>query len=189
MTALLISLFLLDIFFIHISNVIPFPSSCLPTPRNSLSHHPSPCFYKGALPPPTLSSAPSHSPALGHQAFTRQRAPSPIDARQGHPLPARAMGSLHVYCLVCGLLPRSSRGICLVDIVVLPMGLQTPSSPSVLYLTPPLGTPCSVQWLSMSISLCICQVLAEPLERQLHQAPVTMHFLTSTIVSVFDDCV
>jgi hypothetical protein len=29
----------------------------------------------------------------------------------------------------------------LVDIVVLPMGLQTPSAPSVLPLTPPLGVP------------------------------------------------
>jgi hypothetical protein len=28
----------------------------------------------------------------------------------------------------------------LADIIVLPMGLQTPSAPSVLSLTPPLGT-------------------------------------------------
>ena len=32
----------------------------------------------------------------------------------------------------------------LVDIVVLPMGLQPPSAPSVLSLAPPLGSPCSV---------------------------------------------
>jgi hypothetical protein len=51
----------------------------------------------------------------------------------------------------------------LVDIVVLPIGLQTPSAPSVLYLTPPLGTP----WMAGSICLCICQALAEPLKRQL----------------------
>ena len=44
----------------------------------------------------------------------------------------------------------------LVDIVVLPMGLQTPSASSVL--TPPLGFPCSVQWSAMS--LCICQSLS-----------------------------
>ena len=31
-------------------------------------------------------------------------------------------------------------GVWLVDIVVLPMRLQTPSTPSVLSLTPPLGT-------------------------------------------------
>ena len=35
-------------------------------------------------------------------------------------------------------------GLWLVDIIVLPMGLQTPSVPSVLSLTPPSGTLCSV---------------------------------------------
>jgi hypothetical protein len=49
-------------------------------------------------------------------------------------------GSIHVYFLVCDLDPGSSRGLCLVDIVLFPMGLQTPSAPSVLSLTPPLGT-------------------------------------------------
>jgi hypothetical protein len=34
---------------------------------------------------------------------------------------------------------------CLYDIIVLPMGLQTPSAPSVLSLIAPLGTLCSVQ--------------------------------------------
>jgi hypothetical protein len=41
--------FLLDIFFIYISNVSPFPG--LPF-GNPLSHSPSPCLYEGA-PPPT----------------------------------------------------------------------------------------------------------------------------------------
>jgi hypothetical protein len=41
----------------------------------------------------------------------------------------------------------------LVDTVVLPLGLQTPSSPSVPSVTPPLGTPWSVQWLPVSICL------------------------------------
>jgi hypothetical protein len=79
-------------------------------------------------------------------------------------------------------------GTWLVD-VVLPMGLQTPSAPSVLSLTPPLGTPCSVQCLDASICLCICQVLVKPLRRQLYQTPVSKHFLASTIVSWFDDCI
>ena len=60
-------------------------------------------------------------------------------------------GSLHVYSLVDSLLPGSSGGLWLVDIVVLPVGLQTPSAPSVLSLTPPLGSPYSVQWLHASI--------------------------------------
>jgi hypothetical protein len=38
----------LFIFFINISNVIPFPG--FPS-RKPLSHPPSPCFYEGALPP------------------------------------------------------------------------------------------------------------------------------------------
>jgi hypothetical protein len=76
----------------------------------------------------------------------------------------------------------------LVGIVVLPMGLQTPLAPSVLSLAPPLGTLCSVQWMAASILLCICQALAEPLRRQLYQALLSKHFLASTIVSAFDDC-
>ena len=76
-------------------------------------------------------------------------------------------------------------------LVVLPMVLQTPSAPSILSLIPPLGTPlgtlCSVQWLASSIHLCICQDLAEPLRRQLYQAPVIKYFLASTIVSGFGD--
>ena len=97
-------------------------------------------------------------------------------------------GSLHVYSLVGGLVPGISGGVCLVDIVVLPMGLQTPSALSVLSLTPPLGTLCSVLWLATSIHICIGQALAEPLRGQLYQAPVSKHFLASAIVSRFDVC-
>ena len=43
--------------------------------------------------------------------------------------------------------------------------------------------------LSGSISLCICQALAEPLRRQLYQAPVIKQFLASTIVFGFGDCI
>jgi hypothetical protein len=101
-------------------------------------------------------------------------------------------GFLRVYSLVGGLVPGSSEvggGVWLVDIIVLPIGLQTPSVPSVLSLTPPLGTPCSVQWLAARIRLCICQALAEPPKRQLYQAPVSKYFLASAIVSVFGVCI
>jgi hypothetical protein len=57
------------------------------------------------------------------------------------------------------------------------MGLQAPSAPWVLSLPPPLGTLCSVQWIAVSIHFCICQALAEPLRRQLYQAPVSKHML------------
>jgi hypothetical protein len=64
----LFSFFKLDIFFIYISNAIPFPSPP-PTHRIPLSHAPSPCFYEDAHPPthpPTPTSLPWHSPTLGH---------------------------------------------------------------------------------------------------------------------------
>jgi hypothetical protein len=69
------------------------------------------------------------------------------------------------------------------------MGRQTPSALWVLSLVPPLGTLCSVQWLAVSIHLCICQALVQPLRRQLYQTPVSKHLSASTIVSGFDDCI
>ena len=51
----------------------------------------------------------------------------------------------------------------MVDIVVLPMGVKTASASSVLPLTPPLWSSCSVRWLAASIHVCIVQALAEPL--------------------------
>jgi hypothetical protein len=86
----------------------------------------------------------------------------------------------------------------LVDIAVLSMWMHTPLAPSVLSenyfiiklsLTPPLGTPHSVQWSAVSIHLCTFQALAELLRTQLYKAPVSMHFLASTIVPAFADCI
>jgi hypothetical protein len=77
----------------------------------------------------------------------------------------------------------------LVDTVVLPMGLQAPSTLPVLALTPPLGPLCSVQWLAASIHIYIGQALAEPIRRQLYQAPVSKHFLASAIVSGLGVCI
>jgi hypothetical protein len=59
-----------------------------------------------------------------------------------------------MYSLVVASLPGSSVGVWLVYIIVPLMGLQMPSAPSVLSLTPPLGTLCSVKWLGVSIYLC-----------------------------------
>jgi hypothetical protein len=117
---------------------------------------PLPLLVWGCSPthPVTPVSPPWHSPTLRHRALTETRASPPIDVQQGHPL-------LHMWlepwvppCVLLGwwFSPwelRSGGGgggvaAWLVDIVVLPMGLQTPSAPSVLYLAPPLGTPCSV---------------------------------------------
>jgi hypothetical protein len=89
----------------------------------------------------------------------------------------------HVYSLVDGLVPGSSgMGVWVVDIFVLLMGLQTPSTPSVLSLTPLLGTLRSFQWLPASTCLCICKALAGSLKRQPFLASFSMYFLASTIV-------
>ena len=88
----------------------------------------------------------------------------------------------------CWFSPWELLEVWLVDIIVLTMRLQTPSAPLVLALTPLLGSLCSVQWLAASIHICIGQVLAEPLKRQLYQAPVSKYFLASAIVSGFGGC-
>jgi len=70
-------------------------------------------------------------------------------------------------------------------VVFVLMGLESPSALSVLSLTPPMGTPFLVQWFAVSVCLYICQALAEPLRSHLYQAPVSMNFLTSAILSGF----
>jgi hypothetical protein len=57
-----------------------------------------------------------------------------------------------MYSFVNGLVsPWELLGDWLVGIVDLPVGLRSPSTPLVLSLTPPLVTPCSVQWLQASV--------------------------------------
>jgi hypothetical protein len=89
-----------------------------------------------------------------------------------------------VYSFDDGLVPGRSGRVWLVDFVVLPMGLQTPSTFSVPSLTL-LGTSCSVQWLAVNICLCIYKALAGPPRRQPYQASFSMYFLASRIVFRF----
>jgi hypothetical protein len=100
-----------------------------------------------------LISPPWHSPTVGHHVFTGQRASSPIDIWQGHLLLYMWLEPWVPPCVFfCWWFsPWEIWGIWLVGIVVLPMGMQTPSAPSVLSLTPPLGATCSVQWLVYSL--------------------------------------
>jgi hypothetical protein len=44
-------------------------------------------------------------------------------------------------------------------------------------------------WEACYQLICFCQVLSEPLWRQLYQAAVSKHFLASATVSRFDDCI
>jgi hypothetical protein len=98
-------LFLLDIFFIYISNVIPFlgfpPKTTIPSPLLLLTN------------PPTPASLPWHPTTLGNRAFTGPRASPSIDVQQGHPLLYMQLepGYLHVYSLIGSVVPGSSGGI------------------------------------------------------------------------------
>ena len=94
-------------------------------------------------------------------------------------------GSFHVFSLIGGPAPVSSEGSGWLTLLLF-MGLQTPSTPSVPSSAPHHG---GIQCLTASITLCICQALAEPFRRQLYQAPVSKHFLASTILCGFGDCI
>jgi hypothetical protein len=76
---LMLLFFLLDIFFIYISNIIPFPG--FPSEK-----HPAPLTSPFPLltNPPTPTFWPWHSPTLEHRPFIGQRASPGIDVRLGH---------------------------------------------------------------------------------------------------------
>jgi hypothetical protein len=145
---LLIFSFLFDLFTFPI--LYPFPIS----PHNPPVLSPLLLLLWGCAPThsPAPASLPSHSPTMGHRDFTGPRTSSLIDACQGHPV-------LHIFlepwvapCVLLGCWFRLWE-LWLFDIIVLPVGLQTPSAPFSLSL----GNPKSVQWLAVSIHLCICQ--------------------------------
>jgi hypothetical protein len=148
--------------------------------KTSLSPRSSPCSSIHPLPLP----GPGISLTLGYRTFTGPMASPPIDEQLGHPLLHMQLEPRVPPCLFfCWWFsPWKLYGSWLVHIVVPPMGLQNSSASWVLFLVPPLGTLCSVQWLAESIHLCICQTLVEPLGRQLYQASVSKDLLVSTIM-------
>ena len=171
----------MDILYIYISNVILFPSF----PSGNLSQTPSSCFYKDVHPPIHFHLPDLAFPYSGTSTLPRTKGLS------SHWCPTRPSSGTYVARVIgpfmCTLWlvfeSLGDLGVWLVDIV-LPIGHKPLQF---LPLTLPLGTPCSGQWLNASISLCICPALAKSLRRQLYQAPVSKHFLASTIVSTFGD--
>jgi hypothetical protein len=113
--------FFLDIFFIYISIVFPFPG--LPF-RNPVSYPPSPCLYENAH-PPTLVLIPWHSLQWGIKHLQAQGPLFPLTSNKAifcH-ICSQSHGSLHeLYPLVGCPVPGSSRG----------SGQLTPSFDSIL---------------------------------------------------------
>ena len=174
---------ILDIFFIYIVHFIPFhgsPPSRKPSIPSSL-----PLLFWGCSstypPTPTPQTSVSLHWSI-YRAFIEPRTTPLTDAWQGHPL---QLMYLELCVLLCWWVsPWEPLGDQLVD-VILTVGLQSPSTPLVLSLTSLLRTLCLVQWMVVSIHLCICKALAGSLRRQPYQAPFSMHFLASTIGSGF----
>ena len=148
-------------------------------------------FFPPPVPQPTHPySWPWHSPILGNRTFIGPRASLPIDDWLGHPLLHMQLEPPVPPCVFLDwwFSPKELWGYWLVHINVPPMGLQTPSTIWVLSLAPPLGTLCSVQWMTVSIHFCIFQSLTEPLRRQICQGTVSKLLLASAILSGFGGC-
>lgn len=99
----------------------------------------SPTSFPPTFPPhPKLQSHQNPS-SLGHQVSTALSASSPTEAIQGSSLLHMCHGpwNSHVFFLVFCLVSENVEGLRLVDIVVIPKGLQFPSAPSLLPLTLP----------------------------------------------------
>ena len=123
---------------------------------------------------------------LAHQAFTGSRASPLIDAWQGHPLLLMQLKPWVPLCVLFGwrFNPWELGGGCSGWLILLFFhGVANPFSSFSPSLNSSTEVPCSVKWLAASICLCICQALAELLRKHPYQAPISKHFLASTIVS------
>jgi hypothetical protein len=151
-----------DIFFIYISNVFPFPGLSLRTP---LSRPPSPCLYEGAPHLPALTF-----PYTGASKPLRPKGCSSNWCSTRPPSATYEAGAMGPNSLVFKS-PRSSRMVWLVDTVAIPWGCKPPQLLQSLPPIPSSRTLSSFQWLTVSI----------PFRRQ-PQAPVSKHFLASTML-------
>jgi hypothetical protein len=144
----------LDIFLFTFQMLSPFLVSPLKTPIPS-----SVSLFTNPL---TLASWLWHYLILGHRNFTGPRASPPIDDQLGHPLLHMQLEPQVPPCVFFGwwFSPRELWRYWLVHIVAPPMGHQTSSPLWVLSLAPSLVTPCSNQWMAVSIHFGICQALS-----------------------------
>jgi hypothetical protein len=130
-----------DFLFFLIGYFLYLHFKCYPLSWFSLQNPSTPSPLPLLTNPPTPTSWPWHSPTLELRAFTGPRASPPIDDRLGHLLLLMQLEPWVPPCMLFGwwFSPKELRGYWLVHIVVLPMGLQTPSAPWVLSLGTSLG--------------------------------------------------
>ena len=94
---------------------------------------------------------------------------------------APSMHTLWLVALSLGALGDPVSWYCSFRGVAVPFSSFSPS-PSPSIVVPGL------RWLTVSICICIGQMLVEPLRKQPYQTPVSKHFLVSAIVSGFGVC-
>jgi hypothetical protein len=118
-------------------------------------------------------------PTLGHLSNIHRTKTSP-QKMPDKIIPCYICSWSHVYSLVDDLVPGSSGGSGWL-ILLFFLWVQTPSTSLVLSLTPIFGTSCSA---SASVFVRLWQGLSGDSH---YQAPFSMHFLASTIVSGFSN--
>jgi hypothetical protein len=143
--------------------------------------------------PPTPASWPWHSPMLGHRTFTGLKTSSPIDDQLGHPLLHMQIETLVPPCVFFDwwFSPKElwvgSSYCCSFYGAANPFSsLGTFSSSFIVEMQ--IKTTLTFHPVLHPVDDCIHQALAEPLRRQLYQAPVSKILLATTIVSGFGGC-
>ena len=136
----------------HVSPLeIPYP---IPSPSSSMRVLPSHLLTPNSHP---TTHPPWPSPTLEYQTSSGPMVASPTDIQQGQPLPYIWPEPWVPPCVFFSWWssPWELWGIWPVDTYSSHRS-ATPSALSVPSLTPPLGSPLSVQWLAVNIHLCIC---------------------------------
>ena len=170
-----VNIFFFIHFFYWIFSLFTFQVLCtflVPSPTKCLCHPPPPSSMRVFLYPPNHFHLP---PSISLQwdiywVFIGLR--KDLSSHWCLTSPSSATYAAGAMCTPCLIVySLEALGVWLVDIVLLPIGWQTPWTHSVLSLTPLLGTPCShqsvavsicpcmcKQWLAASIHLCICKL-------------------------------
>jgi hypothetical protein len=121
-----------------------------------LSHSPPPSSMV-LFHPPSLILLSWQSSALGHRIPQAQRPLLPLMSIKTilYHICGQCHGSPHVYSLVVGPVPRSSKGIGLLTMLLPPWGCKLTQLLQSLLQLLNWGPPSSVQWLAVSFYLCM----------------------------------